>query len=110
MGNEYAESEVVNLIVKLAGNSEEVVTTQVALFDLMGLKLTKTDICDAICAWINEGRPVGKIITKYAQGYVGKPAYIMKPTLRGERCYVKVTIRRDNTHSQLLIISAHVDH
>lgn len=105
-----AAHKVIEGIVKLASSPEETETTQSVLYDLMGLGLTKFEICDAICDWVNRGEPVQEVVTKYAKGHIGKPAYVMKPNLAGVRLYVKVAIQECNTTNEaLLIISAHVD-
>ncbi len=104
-----AAHKVIERIVRLAGSPEKAKTTQSALYDLMGLGLTKFEICDAICDWINRGEPVQEVVTKYAKDHIGEPAYVMKPNLTGVRLYIKVTIQECNAIETLLIISAHID-
>ena len=110
MEKRKAEPNVVQHIFRLAGQPEQVEPSTTAYYDLLGLHLTKTDICDAICNWIDKGKPVQEIVTEYADGHIGEPAYVMKPDLSGVRCYVKVAIQEGETpDGKLLIISAHLD-
>lgn len=77
----------------------------------MAWSLTKTDVCDAIVTWIDEGKEVEEIMTKYAAGHKGKPAYVMKPLLCGQVFYVKVTLPLNAEGIEnLLIVSTHPDH
>lgn len=105
-----AARKIIERIVELASSPEKAEITQSALYDLMGLGLTKFEICDAICDLINKGETVQEVVTKYAKGHIGAHAYVMKPTLTGVRMYIKVTIQESNTIETLLIISAHIDH
>ena len=81
--------------------------TERAEYDTMG-RVTKADICAAICQWIDEGEAVQVLVTQYAAGHVGKPAYVMKPTIGSTGYYVKVVIRdSESANELLLIVSAH---
>ena len=70
--------------------------------------LTKEDVCDAICDWIEAGRPVAEITTEYVPEHKGEPAYVMTPKINDVDFYVKVTIiDAGEWREQLLIISTH---
>jgi hypothetical protein len=111
MKRKLAGSDVKNEILRLAQSPEKVKTTALAYYDLMGLDLTKPDVCDAICDWVKTGKELQLKITKNAKGHIGELMYALKPEINGIKCYVEVTIQK-NSQSQenLLIISAHVDH
>lgn len=111
MKKETADPNTVGKILRLVRNPEKVKITRSTQFDLMGLYLTKLDVCDAICDWIDSGKEVLVIVTKYAKDHIGRPAYVMKPNLAGKPCYVKVAFQETDTSDEnLLIISAHIDH
>ncbi|MDD5063638.1 MAG: hypothetical protein PHQ35_02610 [Phycisphaerae bacterium] len=111
MKENEASLDVIRIIHQLASNPEKVKTTQSSLYDLMGSGLTKSDICDAICDWIDEAKRVQVIVTKYADGHIGEPAYVVKPDLLGVGFYIKVAIQKSNAGNEnLLIISAHKHH
>jgi len=111
MNKKIADSKVKKVILQLAQKPIKVKITISTYYDLIGLGLTKSDVCDAICDWIKSGKEVQIIITKKSRGHIGKPAYVMKPLIDGNKCYVKVAIQK-NTKSQesLLIISTHEHH
>ncbi len=108
MGGGRAGQEVVHDIRRLAEHPERAQVAQRAYYDLMTHQLTVADVCEAICGWIDSGRPVEEIITQHVPDHIGTPAYVMKPVLVGKCFYVKVTIRdRGEFREKLLIISAH---
>jgi hypothetical protein len=111
MEKKSAHTDVVNVIRKLAGSPEIVRVTRTAYYDMMGWSLEKADVCDAIIKWIDEGKKVEEIMTKNAKGYIGEPAYVTKPLLCEKVFYVKVSLsRNDSGVEELLIVSAHPDH
>ena len=81
--------------------------TERAKYDTMG-RVTKEELCAAICRWIDKGKAVHVIVTQYAAGHVGKPAYVMEPRIGGTWYYVKVVILDSaSARELLLIVSAH---
>jgi hypothetical protein len=110
MVEKNSHSHIISSIRKFAGLPERVRTTQSAYFDMMAWSLEKADVCDAIAKWIDEGKEVEEIVTKYASGHTGEPAYVMRPLLCGQVFYVKVSLPQDaNGVETLLIVSAHPD-
>ena len=110
MAKKTAHTDIVRLIRKLAGSPELAQTTKSAYYDMMAWSLKKTDVCDAIVKWIDEKKEVEEIMTKYATGQTGKPAYVMKPLLCGQVFYVKVTLPLTAGGTEnLLIVSTHPD-
>lgn len=76
--------------------------------DLWAEDLTKEDVCDAICDWIDAGKPVEQIATEHVPEHKGEPAYVMVPKVGNEELYVKVTIvDLGRWQEKLLIISSH---
>ena len=76
--------------------------------DLWAEDLTKEDVCDAICDWIDAGKPVQQITTQHVAEHEGEPAYVMVPEVSGAELYVKVTIiDRGEWQEKLLLISSH---
>ena len=111
MEKKTAHTDVVKMVRKLAGSPEIVQATESAYYDMMAWSLKKADVCDAITKWIDEGKEVEEIMTKYAAGHKGKPAYVMKPLLCGQVFYVKVTLPLNvEGIANLLIVSTHPDH
>lgn len=108
MNHPLADHEIVKTIRELASRVDKVVTTERSMCAMMGAGLKKEDICDAICDWIDKGKPVQKIVTKYVPEHMGEPAYVMKPIIEGNEYYVKVTIVDPGEYREkLLIISSH---
>jgi len=111
MDKKIAGPDVRKEILQLSQNPENVRTTKTAIYDMMGLHLTKYDVCEAISDWINKGEEVQIIITKHANGHIGEPQYAMKPEINKIKCYIKVSIKKNTTsENNLLIISAHEPH
>jgi len=110
MEKKKANTEVIKSIHKLAHFPEKVRITKTAKYDLMARDLTKADACDAIIKWIDEGKEVKEIITEHVSGHIGEINYFMKPILREQIFYVKVSLFQDSNGENMLIISAHVDH
>ena len=76
--------------------------------DLWKEHLTKEDICDAICTWIDANKPVEQITTEHVPEHQGEPAYVMITEVSGIEFYVKVTIiDQGEWQEKLLIISSH---
>lgn len=103
-----ADQEIVKTIRLLAARINEVGQTKQSMRDMWYEGLKKDDICEAICDWIDKGKPVQEIVTKYVPERVGEPAYVIKPIIEGKEYYVKVTITNpDMWNERLLIISSH---
>ena len=110
MEKSTADDNIVKQILKLAENPEKAENTESAYYGQMSLGVTKDDVCDAICNWINSGEQVQRITTKDAKGHIGERPFVMKPVLAGKKCYVKVTVQKSGSAKErLLIISTHSD-
>ena len=108
MAKKNADSKIVKLIYKLAGDPSQVKWTQRAYWDMVSNDLTVAGLCEAIQEWINAGKTVIEGVTTEAQPHTGKFHYIMKPTIEKRKIYLKVGIEKDpNTGEQMLIISSH---
>jgi len=109
MSKKPADPEAVKILHELAAHPENVTTTSTAKYDMMGLNLTKADICDTLLAWIDESKEVKQTVMRGKDA--GRPAYEIKPTLQGALLYCKFIVRDiDDQNKRLCIISAHVDH
>jgi hypothetical protein len=112
MAKDTANSEIVRLIYKLAGDPSRVKTTQKVVYDMMLYDLTVKGVCEAIREWIESGETVTQGITKetepHIRPHIGKLHYIMKPRINGQKIYIKVGIEKSrNTGEYMLIISSH---
>lgn len=107
---ENASAAVIARIRTLASSPAMVKVTQRVQFDLMGLRLTKDDICTEIVCWIDAGERVKPTTLHSFAGKVGNPAYEMKPIINQSRIYIKVTIETTASGEEMLILSAHRDH
>jgi hypothetical protein len=111
MPKRKATAGIIKLLHRLAGSPEHVQVTETGQYDMMGWGLTKHDVCEALREWIEGAGDVEEVITKYARGQVGKPAYVIKPEFGGLKFYVKLGIRKYPTgEEELLIISSHPQH
>ena len=108
MGKKKADKGLTATIRLSAGNPNAVQITETAKYDLLAHNLTKADICDAICDWIDAGKPVDTVTMKGRDA--GSTGYVMKPTISGKGYYVKVLLRDIGGGRILLIISTHPDH
>lgn len=104
-----ADSYAVQLIYKLANDSDRVFTMGRSYRDLMRLGLKVEDVCDAIQTWIDSGKEVLKDETKHDPHFRGSIIYIFEHCdASGIDLYIKVEIRKNiNTGEYLMIISAH---
>ncbi len=105
-----ASAEEVAKIRALASIPGKVKTTKTVLYDLMGLSLTKNDICTEIVDWIDAGERVKPTTLHSFPGKVGNKAYEMKPVINQSRIYIKVAIDTGSSGDEMLIISSHRDH
>lgn len=111
MGKQKADLNTIQLIYKLAQKPEKVRSTNRAEWEMFSLNLTRKDICDAICNWIESGKTVVKDFTRRDPKNVGEPFYIMKPVVLRQGIYLKVGIYLDSKSGEyMLIISAHELH
>jgi len=111
MAKQEADPSIVAEIRRLAEEPSAAKLTRQARSDLMAWGQTMADICDAICAWIDDNHPVHAITTKYAGRHMGKPAYVMKPRMCDSAWYVKVSVNEAGSPGEyMLVISAHPDH
>lgn len=111
MNKRAARPEIVNCIRKLAAEPKKVRITFRCKYDIMAEGLTKHEICEEICSWINERKPVEEVVTKHAPGHIGKVAYVVKPSINNKGYYIKVAIEDlSASGKKLLIISAHPRH
>ena len=94
-------------IRRLASSAEDVYVTKRAQWDMFAGGLTKADVCEAICDWINSGEQVMLAITDKATGHIGELVFEMYPVICGEQRFVKVAIQTRTTRDRLFIISAH---
>jgi len=97
----------VALIRSLAGNAAVVRPTKRASKDMVRLGLTKADVCEAVCTYINCGSPVMETITDTAHGHLGEPAYEVYPTIHAEDRFVKVAIDQYPSGPVLILVSVH---
>ena len=108
MSKKPADPEAVNILHELAAHPENVTTTARAKYDMMGLNLTKADICDILREWIDESKKVKQTVMRGKDA--GKPAYEIKPYLGNVLLYCKFIVRdTDDQDKKLCIISAHVN-
>lgn len=108
MSKSYADAETVKAIRELAARDEKVRLTGRAYWDALGEGLTKADIRDAICSWIDAEKPVEAGVTTEVEEHIGELHYVMRPLIIDSEFYVKVKIERpDEWNEGLLIISAH---
>ena len=108
MSASHADPQVVQTIRELAARLDTVRVTTRAECDLWAEHLTKEDVCDAICDWIDASKPVEQVTTRYVPEHRGEPAYVMAPEVGGMELYVKVTIVDPGEWKEkLLIISSH---
>jgi len=108
MTGSHADPQTVQTIRELAGQLDRVRLTMRAQCDLWAEHLTKENVCDAICDWIDAGKPVGVITTAHVAEHRGEPAYEMLPQVGDAELYVKVTIvDLGDWQEKLLIISSH---
>jgi hypothetical protein len=104
----HADPQTVQTIRELAAHPDRVRLTMRAKSDLWAEHLTKEDVCDAICDWIDAGKPLGVITTEHVAEHKGEPAYEMLPRVGDAELYVKVTIvDLGEWQEKLLIISSH---
>lgn len=109
MANNASAAEVAK-IRALASKPDQVKTTKTVVYDLMGLGLTKDDVCAEIVDWVDAGERVKPTTLHSFLGKVGNRAYEMKPIINQSRIYIKVTIDTDVSGDEMLIISTHRDH
>jgi hypothetical protein len=103
-----ASPEVIQLIRRLAKDAERVEVYRTAIYSFMGGELTKEDVCDAVCEWIDAGKGIVETTIHTIPEFKGTPAYELKPRLGGQIHYVKMAIeKRDD--DWMLILSAHPD-
>jgi hypothetical protein len=106
-----ADRESREQIRALASDPVRVTLARQSLSDLLAWKLTKLQLCDAIVAWIDAGRPVKQVVLHSYGGLRGRTAFELKPRLLDRLFYVKVTIfTMPHNPDSLLVISAHPDH
>lgn len=109
MAKRNADSKIVKLIYRLAGDPARVETTTSVYYDMLAYGLTKSGLCEAIRKWIDAGKPVIEDVTRKAKPHVGKIHYIMKPKIEEWERFIKVGIENDpNTGKHMIIISSHV--
>lgn len=103
-----ADSDTTKTIRDLAGEPGSVRLTSRAYWDLLSEHITKAEVCSTICRWIDAGKPINVITTTKVPEYMGEPAYVLKPLLKGKEFYVKVVIDKPGELKEaLLIVSAH---
>lgn len=108
MGGSHPDPQTVQTIRDLAERPDRVRLTKRAMYDLWAEHLTKEDVCDAICEWIDAGKRVEQITTQHVPEHKGEPQYLMVPKIGDAEVYVKVTIVDPGEWKEkLLIISSH---
>jgi len=106
-----AAQETVDLLRQLAEEPDRVEVFGTAKYSLMGSDLTKEDVCDAICKWIDMGKPVKETTIHTIPELIDEAAYEMKPKLNKQRYYLKVYIEKvEDSDELMLILSAHPDY
>jgi hypothetical protein len=108
MAKKLADAGVVALIRTLASDPGRVEVYRSAKYDFLSGTITKDDVCDAVCAWIDAGEPVLETIIHTIPELQGHPAYELKPQLAGHRYYVKLAMEKRG-EDWLLILSVHLD-
>jgi len=103
---ELTDTEVIAHIRQLAGKSSQVRVVERAREDMVRLGLNKSGVCEAVCEYIDAGRPVDETITRKAAGHVGKHAYELYPEIDSADRYVKLGI----DGGVLVLISVHERH
>ena len=111
MAAKLADARTLGEIRRLAADAGRVRLSRTAQYDLMAHRLTKADVCDEIIDWIDNGKPVKEVMLHSFQNLVGQPAYEIKPRMKGNLIYVKVTlVELGQPGEYMLVISAHPDH
>lgn len=106
-----ADPQVLKEIRRLAQNPSQVMMTQTAQYDLVAHHISKTDLCQIIVDWIDQGERVKPTILHSFPGLQGQSAYEMKPRIHGVLYYLKVAlVELHQPDEYLLLISAHPDH
>ncbi|MEN6308981.1 MAG: hypothetical protein ABFD91_14630 [Anaerohalosphaeraceae bacterium] len=113
MVKKAADTNIIQLIYKLAGDLSRVKTTQRVYYDLLSYNLTVRAVCDAIREWIDVGEVVAQDVTtgteSHIKSHVGKCHYIMKPVIDGQKFFIKVGIEKnEETGEYMMIISTHL--
>jgi hypothetical protein len=111
MAAKQADAKTMGEIRRLAADAGQVRLSKTTQYDLMAHRLTKADICDEIINWIDNGNPVKEVVLHSLQNLVGHPAYEIKPRMKGNLFYVKVTlVKLGQPDEYMLVVSAHPDH
>lgn len=105
---ELTDRKVIRTIRQLAALPDLVRTTKRCLQDMASLRINRAGVCQAICDWIDAGQPVIATITTEDPKHIAEPAYEVYPVIEGVKMFVKVSVvRRGSRTELLLIISAH---
>lgn len=105
---ELTDRKVIRTIRQLAALPAQARATTRCMQDMAALRINVAGVCQAICDWIDAGRPVTATITTEDEKHIGEPAYEVYPTIEGVKLFVKVSIVQRGSQSELLlIISAH---
>ncbi len=103
-----AEPEVVRKIRQMASDPQKVRRTERAKRDSVTYDVTKYEVMEAICAWIDAGKSIRKDFTRHVPEHRGTPIYTLKPDIGGKVFWVEIRIAVDSGSGEiLLIISAH---
>ena len=111
MAAKSAEPHAVTEIRRLASDVSRVRPTSRTKWDLLAQGLTTEDICDRIVAWIDAREPVKEKPIHSFPGFVGEPAYEMKPRINDTLFYIRVVlVRLGDPDEYMLLMAAHPDH
>ena len=86
-----AEPEVVQKIRELAA-TQRCRPTRRAKQDFIVYDVTRYEVLEAICKWIDADKPVRKDFTKHDPRHHGKPIYIFKPIFHGKVFWVETAM------------------
>jgi len=107
---EITDRRVIRTLRRLAALPAQAHVTKRCAQDMAALRITTAGVCQAICDWIDAGKSVTVTITSEDEKHIGEPAYEVYPVIEGVELFIKVSIVRRGSRSELLlIISAHRD-
>ena len=93
---------------QLASEPEKAGVTESCELELIRHGLTKNDVCDAICDWIDSGNILHLALTDKARGHIEEGMWELYPTIGRHKWYVKVRAQvAEGGRFRLFMISVH---
>ena len=106
-----ADPGIIKEIRRFASDPTHVWPTRQAKSDMLAHGLTTEDVCDTIIDWIDARERVKLTTIHSVPGFVGMPAYEMKPRINGVLFYIKVVLMElESENERMLLFSVHPDH